>query len=41
MRNDLVKHAACHSGDMLFELCYPQDFSRFVTELHQHGGSPA
>jgi S-formylglutathione hydrolase FrmB len=35
----LFGHVASHSGDMLFELCYPRDFCKLVTELHKHGGT--
>ena len=34
-------HVACHSGDMLFEVCYGMDIPKFVAGLERHGGSAA
>jgi len=37
---DFWAAAACHSGDMAFELCYLADLTKVLTELRlQHGGS--
>jgi enterochelin esterase family protein len=42
MRNPAVfGHVACHSGDMLFEVCYGMDVPKFVTILGGFGGSAA
>ncbi|MDE2039966.1 MAG: esterase [Elusimicrobia bacterium] len=35
----IFAHCACHSGDMLFEVCYGADFPKLVGELDAHGGS--
>jgi len=36
---DVFGHAASHSGDMFFELCYGAEIPRFVTALGEFGGS--
>ena len=37
---DFWAAAACHSGDMAFELCYLADLTKVLTELRRkHGGS--
>jgi S-formylglutathione hydrolase FrmB len=38
---DIWSAVACHSGDMLFELCYGSDFSTFCTIMHRAGGLEA
>ncbi len=37
---DVFGHAASHSGDMLFEVCYGADIPRAVSALGKYGGSP-
>lgn len=36
---DVWSAAACHSGDLAFELCYAMDFPRCLRELAAHDGS--
>ncbi len=36
---DVFGHAASHSGDMLFELCYGPDIAKAVSALGKYGGS--
>src|SRR5689334_13512502 len=38
-RADIWAAAACHSGDMGFELCYLNDVSKVLNELAKHGRS--
>src|SRR5215467_13034901 len=35
---DIWSAVACHSGDMLFELCYASDFPTFCTIMQRAGG---
>lgn len=35
---DVWSAVACHSGDMLFELCYASDFPTFCNIVHREGG---
>ena len=35
---DVFGAVACHSGDMAFELCYQQDFPKFLTAIQKAGG---
>jgi enterochelin esterase family protein len=37
---EVFAHAASHSGDMLFEVCYGADIVKFVSALDSFGGSP-
>lgn len=37
-RPDIVRAAACHAGDMLFELSYQPDFPRAAAALEKSGG---
>lgn len=39
--SDFWAGAACHSGDMDFELCYARDFPRALRALARHGGVQA
>jgi len=36
---EIFPHAACHSGDMLFEVGYARDFAKCVCALARFGGS--
>lgn len=38
---DVFAHAACHSGDALFESCYALDFPKVINAIDRHGGTPA
>jgi S-formylglutathione hydrolase FrmB len=38
---DIWSAVACHSGDMLFELCYASDFPAFCTIIKRAGGLEA
>jgi S-formylglutathione hydrolase FrmB len=38
---DIWSAVACHSGDMLFELCYASDFPTFCTIIKRAGGLEA
>jgi len=38
---DIWSAVACHSGDMLFELCYASDFPTFCTIIKRAGGLQA
>ena len=38
--NDFWSAAACHSGDMAFELCYARDFPAALRAIAKHGFGP-
>jgi S-formylglutathione hydrolase FrmB len=40
-RSDVWSAAACHSGDMAFELCYLPSLPKTIRALAKDGGSPA
>lgn len=39
-RPGVFAHAASHSGDMAFDLCYATDIPKYVTALGKYGDSP-